>query len=61
MKYVTILHFNGARAGRTVQAETFEAESVGEALDKAISKAARSNAGGGSIFVTGITVQEVGK
>lgn len=61
MKYATILKFNGRVGGRTVQAETVEAESIGDALELVIAMAVRSRAGGGSIFVTGVTIEEAGQ
>jgi hypothetical protein len=59
MKYAVIIRYNGRIGGRAVLADTFNAESVVEALELASAAAVRSKAGGGDIFVTGICVDEL--
>ena len=58
MKYAVLVRFNG-RISKGVVNETIEADSPGEAIDLVTSKAVRSRAGGGSIFVTGLHVEEL--
>ncbi len=59
MKYATIIRFNGNLRGRSVIVATYEAASVGDALEQAINAAVRSVRAGGSIFVTGVSVDEI--
>ena len=57
--YAVTVRFNGRVGGRSVHTTTVEADSPFEAVDTAVAEAARSPRGGGSIFVTGYTVDEV--
>ena len=59
MKYAVILRFNGRVSGKSVLSDTFEADSVGDALGLATAAAVRSKRGGGAIYVTGLHVEEV--
>lgn len=55
-KYRTTLRFNGRLAGYAVHSSIFEVAGPIEAAEEAIAKAARKH---GSIYVKGVTVDEI--